>query len=74
MSTSFVSLLLPAMLLSRLVGNRSGRADSEDELRLPPVVNRLFMSVMNLEAAGIRAGIRWPLGGSRLVVAIRDKS
>jgi SAM-dependent methyltransferase len=74
MSTSFVTLLLPAMLFSRLVGNRSGRADSEDELRLPSVVNRLFMSIMNLEAAGIRAGMRWPLGGSRLVVAIRDKA
>lgn len=72
MSTSFVSLLLPAMLLSRLLGKPSRRADLEDELRLPPALNRLFVNIMNIEAASIRAGIRWPLGGSRLVVAIRE--
>ncbi len=71
-STSFVSLLLPAMFLSRFAGKRPGQAGAADELRLPSAVNRLFMGLMNLEAAAIRAGVRWPFGGSRLVVASRS--
>jgi len=70
-STSFVSILLPAMLLSRLVAKRSEQAKADDELRLPRWIDRVFMAAMNVEAATIKLGIRWPLGGSRLVVATR---
>jgi len=50
-STSFVSSLLPAMMLSRLVQKK------------------LFEVMLNAELALIRAGISFPLGGTRLIVA-----
>ena len=74
MSTSFVSLLLPAMLLSRLVDKRAKKSESSDELRLPRWMDRLFSIVMALEATTIKLGLRWPFGGSRMVVAIKNKT
>jgi len=71
MSTSFVSILLPAMLLSRLVAKRSTKSKSADELRLPPWMDRIFSAAMAFEAATIRWGLRWPFGGSRMVVAVK---
>lgn len=71
LSTSFVTLLLPAMLTSRLLGKRSDGSGATDELRLPGAVNRIFTGLMRVEAAAIRAGVRWPVGGSRLVLARR---
>ena len=72
-STSFVTLLLPAMLASRLLQRRTD-ADSYDptaEFRLHPLLNTLFGAVMRLESALIRAGLPLPVGGSRLVVACK---
>ena len=66
-TTSFVSLLLPALLLSR----RRGSAPPEAELALPPLLDRTFDRVMALERAMIRAGLRLPAGGSLLAVATR---
>lgn len=64
--TSFVSLLLPVMLLSRL---RQGGCDHLDELRLHPAVNVFCAVLMRLEFGLIRCGLRLPAGGSLLVVA-----
>jgi hypothetical protein len=64
--TSFVSLLLPAMLLSRQ-GRTAG--DHLDELRLHPVVNAFCAVLMRLEFWLIRCGLRLLVGGSLLVVA-----
>lgn len=63
-STSFVSLLLPLMWLSRK-RNHSG----EGELRISPVINRILEFCMSLERIGILWGLRYPAGGSRLIVA-----
>lgn len=69
-STSFVSLLLPAMLLSRL---QSKKVDQEydplAELRLSASLNTLFYGLMRAEQWLIRLGINLPVGGSRLIVA-----
>lgn len=67
--TSFVSLLLPAMLASRLSRGRVTR-DSHlmSELQLPSALNHALEAVMNLERTMIRIGLRFPLGGSRLLV------
>lgn len=67
-ATSFVSLLLPVMALSRLRRGGEGRPDPLAELRLPPLLNRLFGAVMALEGWLIRCGVRFPCGGSLLLV------
>lgn len=68
--TSFVSLLLPVMMLSRLrQGQGRAGGDHLDELRLHPAVNGFCAALMSLEFGLIRCGLRLPVGGSLLVVA-----
>ena len=71
-STSFVSLLLPAMLLSR-VKQRHAQSSIEpvDELKLSGGVNAFLYKVMQAEFGFIKRGINLPIGGSWLVVAKR---
>ena len=69
-STSFVSLLLPAMLLSRSKRSKSDQTgDSSAELNLPKALNILLYKIMQTEIALIKAKVDFPLGGSRLVIA-----
>lgn len=74
--TSFVSLLLPAMVLSRLKNrNKPGnkKYGSEiDELKLPGILNRMFESIMTVERGMIKSSkgtVSFPFGGSLLAVA-----
>lgn len=72
-STSFVSLLLPAMLLSRRKNIHStGEYDMAAELKLPKVLNECFYAAMKAEQKIIKFGANFPLGGSRLVVARKE--
>ena len=72
--TSFVSLLLPAMLASRLTKKRvNAQEDFLPELSLPPWLNRMFERVMSLERYLIRSGLRLKLGGSRLLIATKKR-
>lgn len=68
-STSFVSLLLPVMVASRL--RRRGPSDPLAELRLANWLNTVLGWVMTTERAAIQRGITFPWGGSRLVIARR---
>ncbi len=68
-STSFVTLLLPAMAISRMVSRRSKTFDPEREMELGDQANRIANFVMNLERWMIDAGVSFPVGGSRFVVA-----
>lgn len=70
LETSFVSLLLPAMLASRIL-QRKESANSEHmaELRLPAFINTAFEGVMNIERLLIKSGMRFPAGGSLLMIA-----
>lgn len=70
-STSFVSALLPAMLISRLFKKNSApdTVDAMAELRLAAPLNTLFLQVLRAELALIKRGVSFPIGGSRLVVA-----
>lgn len=71
-TTSFVSLLLPLLLLSRRA--RPGHtSDPFRELRIGSLANRVLGSVMAVEAGLLGGGARFPLGGSRLVVAAKSK-
>lgn len=71
-STSFVSLLLPAMLLSRIMQRYAKTSiDPADELKLSGGLNAFLYKVMQIEVGLIKSGINFPFGGSRLVVAKR---
>jgi len=68
--TSFVSLLLPLMFASRLTRRKAQQDfDVLAELRLSPAANFVLKSILDLERGLIRAGVRFPFGGSLLVVA-----
>jgi SAM-dependent methyltransferase len=72
-SSSFVSLLLPALLLSRL--SRRDETEGTDpfaEFRIPRWMDFALLQIMHMERWLIRAGIRFPAGGSRLIVAERS--
>jgi SAM-dependent methyltransferase len=69
-STSFVSLLLPAMALSRWLQRRSEAAyDPAAEMQPNPIVNWVFERLLGVEILAIRCGLNLPVGGSRLVIA-----
>jgi len=70
-STSFVSTLLPAMYLSRLLkkNKMEGDMDAVSELRINPILNKIFEWFLYFELALIRVGVSLPIGGSRLLVA-----
>jgi len=70
--TSFVTLLLPLMLASRLAQRRPRRDyDPLGELRIAPWLNWTLEQALDFERLLIRAGIDFPVGGSLLVVARR---
>jgi SAM-dependent methyltransferase len=66
-STSFTSLLLPIMAISRLRKKNAG--EYAYEFKLNPILNALLLSVLRVEIRLTLAGLRWPAGGSRVVVA-----
>ena len=70
MTASFVSLLFPFMLLSRLCRRVSEEHyDPMIELRLGSVANPVLEGIMSLERVLTQWGVRFPLGGSLLLVA-----
>lgn len=69
-TTSFVSLLLPLMLLSRL---RSRKIDSNydvmAEFKISPWMNAALEGILTLERTVIHHGGSFPAGGSLLLIA-----
>jgi SAM-dependent methyltransferase len=73
-ATSFVSLLLPLMLIARLKQRPANREfDPAAEFRLSAPANYLLERVMDAERAMIRLGVSFPAGGSLLLVAKRPE-
>ena len=70
-TTSFVTALLPAMVLSRFFRRKrtADRFDATAELKISPWLNSIFGKILDAELACIKKGINLPVGGSRLVVA-----
>jgi SAM-dependent methyltransferase len=70
-SMSFNSLLLPLMMLSRIRKKRGPRVNVDvlEELRLPRTLNLGLSVILQIEYFMLRYGIRFPFGGSRIVVA-----
>jgi len=68
--TSFVSLLLPLMLLSRWQQRRpKPDYDGASELRISGWMNAMLENLLNLERILIQLGISFPVGGSLLLIA-----
>jgi SAM-dependent methyltransferase len=65
--TSFVTLLLPAMVASRKLRPAGGAALAD--AAPPGPIDRLLEVAMTLERAMIERGLRLPIGGSLMVVA-----
>lgn len=65
-ATSFISLLLPLMWLAR-----KGKPRQAPEVALPTFVNALLGIPMAIEHVAIRMGVRFPIGGSLLIVAVK---
>lgn len=70
-TTSFVSLLLPLMILSRWRKAVANEADPLAELRLGRASNRVLEGISMAEFALLRAGFDFPAGGSLLLIARR---
>ncbi len=67
--TSFVTLLLPMMLVSRLIGGKGENSDPFREFRIPRWLDSLLHLVMRMEIGLINLGIRMPVGGSLVMAA-----
>lgn len=67
-TTSFVSLLVPLMLIMRKRVTAE-TYDPDEEFDVSPSLNMLLKTIMHVELLLIRLGIRFPIGGSRLLVA-----
>jgi SAM-dependent methyltransferase len=70
--TSFVSLLLPAMIASRWI-QRGTKVVPGREFRVSAGANRIAAGVMRVEWALIQAGLSLPAGGSLMLVARRPQ-
>jgi SAM-dependent methyltransferase len=68
-STSFVTTLLPAMLLQRLGRARRPQYNVMAEHALPRWLSQLFEMALNAERRAIGFGVSLPVGGSRFIVA-----
>lgn len=74
-SSSFVTSLLPVMMLSRVLQKRKTKDfDPAGELKINAALNKVFYGLMMLELAGIRLGMNYSVGGSRLVVAKKQSA
>jgi len=70
--TSFISLFLPVMALSRWRHPKSSIAwDPMSEFRINSSLNSLLRNVLRMEQLVIQSGVSLPIGGSLLAVARR---
>jgi SAM-dependent methyltransferase len=70
-TTSFVSLLLPAVAMSRCT-QRYRQFDPLGEYRAGRRLNQALGSTLEVERHLIRAGVSFPVGSSILAIAVRD--
>ncbi|HQG31976.1 MAG TPA: class I SAM-dependent methyltransferase [Deltaproteobacteria bacterium] len=74
--TSFITLLLPLMVLSRLYGRFAVNARKEydplRELKMHPLMNRIMGRVCRVEERVLQRGIKLPTGGSLLCIGVKE--
>ena len=66
--TSFNSLLLPLMILSRMQQKRHDDLQPWRELEISPTLNKTLESVLTIERQLITKGVSFPAGGSLLLI------
>lgn len=66
---SFMSFLLPLMVMSRKLKNVKKNQDALAELKLHPFINFGLEKILDLERLLIKSRMRFPAGGSLLLVA-----
>ncbi len=72
--TSYVSFLLPLLLLSRMKQRKSqDDYDPMAEFQISQLLNVLLEKVLDLERILIKCGLDFPAGGSLLVIAKRSR-
>lgn len=66
-------MLLPAMMIARFLQKKVSdkKFDATAELKISPWLNPLFSKMLSAELALIKWGVNFPVGGSRLVVAVK---
>jgi SAM-dependent methyltransferase len=77
-SSSYAAALLPLMAAGRLLARRNtGQPVSKQEaincshaaeLNLPGPLNAILKAILHAEVTATLAGLRWPAGGSRIVI------
>lgn len=71
-SLSYAVVTLPLLLASRFVSRRvSETGGAPEELAPPPWLNATLKGALRAEVSLSLAGLHWPFGGSRIVVARR---
>lgn len=70
-ATSFVSVLLPLLLASRVLNPDDTNEKAAQSLKPSSLVNTVLGTALDCERAAIKLGVSWPVGGSLLVVATR---
>lgn len=69
-SFSYAASLLPLLAVSRLMARiRPTTRDLDREVKLLPLANAALLAVLRAEVRLTLAGLHWPAGGSRVVVA-----
>jgi SAM-dependent methyltransferase len=71
-SGSYTALLLPLMALSRWTRPAGKASNRPPDLTQSPASNAVLKTLLDLEVTLTLAGVRFPLGGSRVVVAVKD--
>ena len=70
LSSSFNTLLMPLAMISRLAPRKQSTEERlEREARPGATLNAALRGVLEIETGLTRAGVRWPLGVSRVVAA-----
>jgi SAM-dependent methyltransferase len=67
------SLLFPVLFARRTLDRLLGRHGSDVGF-LPPLLERLFRRLMEIEAFCVRHGLRFPIGASAVVLAIKPST
>lgn len=58
--------MFPCMMTSRLLGKKN--VEGGNDLHLPRALDAIFAFVMKIELVFLKIGVKFPFGGSTLVV------